>query len=97
MRTLDPTRPADLEALARRRVARKMGFYLHATVYLLVNLGLVAIDLLTGRPHGSHFPMLGWGLGLAIHGIVTFAGSYGDGLSRRMFQRELESLRRQGR
>lgn len=97
MNPIDPSRPEDLEALARRRVARKMGFFIHATVYVLVNLGLVAIDLVAGGPHWAQFPMLGWGLGLAIHGLVTFAGSYGDALQRRMLQRELEALRRNDR
>ncbi len=97
MSTTEPTRPADLEALARRRAGRKMGFFIHATVYVLVNLGLVAIDALSGGPHWAHVPLLGWGLGLAIHGIVTFAAGYGDAFHRKLVQRELESLRRTGR
>ena len=95
--TPDTSPPDGLEALARRRVARKIGFYIHATVYVLVNLGLITIDAWSGKPHWAQFPLLGWGLGLAIHGIVTFAGSYGDALQRRMLQRELEALRRDAR
>ncbi|MFL6664877.1 MAG: 2TM domain-containing protein, partial [Rhizobacter sp.] len=37
-----------LEARARRRVGMKMGFYIHALVYVLVNAGLYAINLSTG-------------------------------------------------
>ena len=83
-----------LEARARRRVGRKVGFYLHALVFVLVNLGLFAINAATGDPHWAHFPLMGWGLGLAIHGLVTFIGLQGEGLRRGMLQREIERLRR---
>ena len=85
----------DLEARARKRVRRKVGFYIHALVFVIVNLGLYAINTAAGGPRWSHFPLWGWGLGLAIHGIVTFIALQGDGLQQGMVQRELEYLRRQ--
>ena len=84
----------DIEAQARRRVRRKLGFGIHALVFVLVNLGLFAINAITGEPHWARFPLMGWGLGLAIHGIVTFVALQGDGLRRSMVQREIERLRR---
>jgi len=84
----------DIEAQARRRVRRKLGFGIHALVFVLVNLGLFAINATTGEPHWARFPLMGWGLGLAIHGIVTFVALQGDGLRRSMVQREIERLRR---
>ena len=83
-----------LESRARRRVGRKLGFYIHALVFVLVNLGLYAIHAATGEPRWSHFPLMGWGLGLAIHGLVTFIGLQGDGLRQGMLAREIEQLRR---
>jgi 2TM domain len=87
---------ASIEARARRRVARKIGFLVHATVFVLVNLGLFAINAATGEPHWARFPLMGWGLGLAIHGLVTLLGLQGDGLRRSMLRREIEQLRRSG-
>ena len=84
----------DIEARARRRVGVKMGFYIHVLVYVLVNLGLFAISSVTGRGNWHVWPLLGWGLGLAIHGIVTFASLRGEGLRRRMLDQEIERLRR---
>ena len=92
MRTTDNT--DSLETRARRRVGRKMGFYIHATVFVLVNLGLFAINAVSGDPHWARFPLMGWGLGLAIHGLVTFIGPQSGGLRRSMLQREIEHLRR---
>lgn len=37
------------------------------------------------------------GLGLTIHGIVTFLSLQGDGLRDRVLQREIEALRRKQR
>ncbi|MDP3309498.1 MAG: 2TM domain-containing protein, partial [Polaromonas sp.] len=51
-----------LEQLARKRADAKLGWYIHATVYLLVNLLLVALSVSSGR-HWAIFPLLGWGLG----------------------------------
>ena len=94
MRSTDKFESTSLEARARRRVARKMGFYIHATVFALVNLGLFAINALTGEPHWARFPLMGWGLGLAIHAVVTFLSLRGEGLRRGMLKREIEQLRR---
>jgi hypothetical protein len=38
-------------------------------------------------------PLLGWGLGLAIHGAVTFLSLQGDGMRDRMVEAELKRLR----
>ncbi|MBT9597827.1 MAG: 2TM domain-containing protein [Vitreoscilla sp.] len=86
---------ADDELLqrAKRRVGMKMGFYVHALVFTLVNLGLFALNSVTGTTRWSHFPLWGWGLGLAIHGIVTFISLRGEGLRERMLADEVARLR----
>jgi len=66
-----PHSPAALDRLARRRVRAKLGWWSHATIYLLVNLGLLALSWYQGR-HWAVFPALGWGLGLALHGLAVF-------------------------
>ncbi|MCB2020901.1 MAG: 2TM domain-containing protein [Burkholderiaceae bacterium] len=90
------TPPDDIEARARRRVGMKMGFYIHLLVYVLVNLGLFAINMARGGEHWAIWPLAGWGLGLAIHGIVTFLNLSGEGMRERMLKDEIERLRRKG-
>jgi hypothetical protein len=85
---------SDLETRARRRVSAKLGFYTHAFVFVLVNLGLLAINQLSGGYRWSIWPLAGWGLGLAIHGLVTMLGLHGDGLRRRMLDAEMARLKR---
>jgi len=56
-----------------RRGGAKKGFGAHATSYVLVMALLVTIWLLT-TPGGYFWPvwpMLGWGIGLASHGLTT--------------------------
>lgn len=83
----------DMEKTARRRVRAKLGVYTHALVFVLVNLGLFAINSAAGGYRWNVWPLTGWGLGLAIHAVVAFLSLQGDGLRRRMFEREMERLR----
>jgi hypothetical protein len=95
---MTPKTDSELRQLAKRRVNQKMGFYVHLSVYVLVNLGLAAINLLGGGQRWHLWPLAGWGLGLAIHGIVTFASLRGEGVRERMLDNELERLKqRNGR
>jgi hypothetical protein len=86
-----------LEARAERRVRRKIGFLIHAVVFIAVNAGLYAINAMTGEPRWGQFPLFGWGLGLAIHGLVTLIALQGEGVRRGMLAREIESLRQADR
>jgi hypothetical protein len=79
--------PDDLERLARRRAGAKMGWYVHAIVYLAVNSLLALISVMNGQ-HWAVYPALGWGLGLAIHGAVVFLVNGGGGLYQRLLQHE---------
>lgn len=82
---------SDIDRLAHKRAAARMGWYVHAVVYLLVNLGLFAIALLGGR-NWAVYPLLGWGMGLAIHGAVVLMALPGAGLYQRLLQRERSRL-----
>jgi steroid 5-alpha reductase family enzyme len=79
---------------AKNRVARKMAFYVHALVFVLVNLGLFLLNQFTGNTRWHQWPLWGWGLGLAIHGVVTFLSLYSDGWREDMVAKEVERLRK---
>ena len=91
----NPMTPDDIERLARRRAGAKLGWYAHASVYVVVNLFIYAIsEYGFGQRRWSVFPLLGWGLGLALHGISVFVIGKGGGLRERMVQKERERLQR---
>lgn len=87
----------DLDRLARRRAGARMGWYIHALVYLVVNTGLAALAISHGR-HWAIYPALGWGLGLLLHGLAVWIGLGGGGLQDRLVEQERDRLRqRHGR
>jgi hypothetical protein len=91
-----PLSPDDIERIARKRAGAKLGWYLHATVYVLVNLLIFAMSKYAfGTRPWSVFPLLGWGLGLALHGVSVFMLGTGSGLRERLVEKERERLRRQ--
>ena len=88
--------PEQLERLAQRRATAKLGWYGHAAVYVVVNVFIFAISShgMGTRPW-SVYPLLGWGLGLTLHGISVFVLGSGGQLRERMVQKERERLQRQ--
>lgn len=87
--------PDDIEQLARRRAGAKLGWYVHAAAFVVVNLVLFGMSRYGfGNRPWSIFPLLGWGLGLALHGISVFVLGTGSGLRERMVQKERERLLR---
>jgi hypothetical protein len=58
---------------ARAWVKALLGFYIHATVYGAVNVGLLLLNLLTSPGYlWFLWPLVGWGIGLAAHGLAVF-------------------------
>ena len=87
--------PQTLEYLARRSARAKMGWFIHALVYVCVNAGLALMAWHTGRAWHL-YPLAGWGLGLAIHGLAVWlgTGTGGAALHERLLQTERERLQR---
>jgi hypothetical protein len=86
---------ADLRRRAERRADAKLAFRSHLAVYVLVNLGLFAINLITSP--GSwwfYWATLGWGIGLVAHGAATYSLLGGE--RERMFEQELKRVRDRG-
>lgn len=79
----------DIDRIARRRAGAKLSWYIHAAVYILVNLLLAVLSASSGR-HWAIYPALGWGLGLAIHGAAVFIAT--SGLMGRLVDQERERL-----
>jgi hypothetical protein len=72
-----------------------MGWTIHALIYVCVNAGLALIAWQSNR-HWAVWPLAGWGLGLAIHGLAVWLKTGGSGLYERLLQAERERLRRSG-
>lgn len=78
-------------AKATRAVDAKIGLYIHLAVYVLVNAGLIAINLTTSPDHlWFQWPLAGWGVGILFHVLAVFAFPKGQLLKERMIAREMK-------
>lgn len=92
-----PLSDDEIDRLARRRAGAKLGWYVHAAVYVIVN-GVMFALAYYGTRRWSAAPLLGWGVGLALHGISVFVLGRGSSFREGLVERERERLRReQGR
>jgi hypothetical protein len=85
------TEQARIDKLALRRAKAKLGWFVHAAIYALVNLGLIALSLANGRSWAI-YPLLGWGVGLLAHGMSVWVFAPGGNLMEGMVQRERARL-----
>jgi hypothetical protein len=75
---------------AKKRVEAKMSFYTHLTVYVAVILLLVVIDLLSSP--GAiwfHWPMMGWGIAVVLHGFAVFVLPGRFAVTDKMIEKEM--------
>jgi hypothetical protein len=88
----DPAyRAAEINATA------KLSLLLHLSAYCVVNILLIIINLTTSpQYYWFKWPLLGWGIGLCMHGLGVFVFTGGSGLKERMIQRELEKMKKKG-
>ena len=82
---------------AERKAAAKLSFLLHLSIFCVVNILLIIINMTTSpQYYWFKWPLLGWGIGLCMHGLGVFIFTGGAGLKERMIQKELEKMRRKG-
>jgi hypothetical protein len=76
---------------AKERVEAIKGFYTHLTVYVVVNLILFSINMITS-PGNLWFlwPLMGWGIGVAFHVLSVFG--FGTGFSADWEERKIKEL-----
>ncbi len=76
---------------AQKRVADKVGFYIHFAIYLIVSIMLISVNLNSSSEYlWFKWPVMGWGIGILFHamGVYVF---YGKSLiTRRMIEKEME-------
>lgn len=58
---------------ARKRVEEIKGFYGNLAAYIVVNIGLLILNLATSPEQlWFYWPMLGWGIGVIFHAMKVF-------------------------
>ena len=76
---------------AKHRVEAKIGFFIHLTVYLGVNLLLIIINIATSAGHfWFKWPLIGWGIGLLFHAVGVFFKMEGMKIKERLIAKEMK-------
>lgn len=79
---------------AKKRVENLKSFYIHLSVFILVNSMFILINVLSYEESGHwwfFYPLLGWGIGIASHGIsVASFGILGPDWEERKIQEYME-------
>ena len=76
----------------------KIGFYIHLSIYIAVNIVLILINLRTSPQYiWFKWPLIGWGIGVFFHamGIFVFTGK--SAIKEQMIEKEImkESQKKQ--
>ncbi|WP_226063598.1 2TM domain-containing protein [Kaistella polysaccharea] len=65
---------------AKKRVKRIKGFYIHAFIYVVVNIGLILINVDYGKRSLDNIDLywtpIFWGVGLLGHGLSVFLPNF---------------------
>ncbi len=100
------TNKRDKRIRAKNRVDQLKGFYIHLTVYMLVNLFIIAVSLTARMNNGEGFaeaffnfgtfatPIF-WGIGLAFHAAKVLA--YNPFFSKEWEERQIQKYMEQDR
>lgn len=84
----------EIRRKAEERVERRISFFMHLLIYVVINLGLFLIWFFTSN-HGKGFgwfiiPLAGWGVGLLAHFLDVFVFY---GIRERMVDKEMHKIR----
>jgi len=74
-----------------KKVEERLGFYSHLAAYIVINLFLIILNLtMTPEYYWFIWPLMGWGAGLILHGMMVFGFGGGSVFRERMIDAELE-------
>lgn len=75
---------------AKKRVEAKVGFYTHVSIYIVVSVALLIVNLSTSSEYlWFKWPLLGWGIGVFCHALAVFVFSGVSAVSRRAIEKEM--------
>jgi fatty acid desaturase len=86
---------------AHARVQAIKGLYVHATAFVVINVALLALNVLVGGAWWFYWPLIGWGIGLGLHAFGVFGfgggGPWGGEWEERKIQEMVDEERRRRR
>jgi len=85
---------SDAYLQAKERIEARRGFFVHLSVFVVVNAGLLVMNLATSPDYlWFKWPLMGWTIGIMFHGLGVFVFSDRFAVTDEMIERELEKER----
>lgn len=76
---------------AKKRATARVGFYSHGFIYVAVIALLLMINVSGNSEYlWVKWPMMGWGIGLLLHGLRVFVFSGNKSLTEKMIEKEMK-------
>lgn len=77
---------------AKKRVEDIKGFFVHLAIYVVVNLGVFALNMITSPDTlWFYWVTFGWGIGVAIHAVAfLIEGRFGSDWEERKIDEYLK-------
>jgi hypothetical protein len=83
---------------AKKRVEEIRGFFIHIFIYVIVNIGLFLLNIITSPSElWFYWPLFGWGFGVLAHGISVFGlgGLLGKEWEERKIKQIMEKMEKE--
>ncbi len=77
----------ELYDYARKRVKKRRKFYSHLITWVVMSTFFILLNLATSDYFWAIFPILGWGIAVAFHGIRIFTNEWEDSEIDREYER----------
>lgn len=77
----------ELYERAKKRVKMRRKFYSHVMSWVVMSVFFILINIATADYFWAIFPILGWGIFVAFHGIRIFSSEWEDGEVDREYER----------
>ena len=75
---------------AKERLQARRGFFVHLAVFTVVGVALVIINVATFPDYlWAKWPLMGWGIGVAFHGLRVFVIGDRFAITDERVQREM--------
>jgi len=88
----------EIMSMAKKRVEAKKGFFVHLSMYVIINLFLFLLwFFFAGGPHGYPWflwVLFGWGIGVAANAVAVFMTPQGSSWEQKEIQKEIDRLKK---
>jgi len=76
---------------AKASVEAKVGFFIHLSVYIVVNVALIIINISISSEYlWFKWPLIGWGIGVLFHALGVFVFSGRTIITKQMIEKEMK-------